>query len=373
MARTVTTIGTFFGISGEPTTRYYADHATAARVAAQMDEADIPTVMDPATTASEGEQNTAILAAGIAAAGALTAATTADTDAHAAATGATSAAAAAAAAQSTANTAQTAASAAASVANTAIDSAGAAQTTATAAGTAAAAAAGAAATAQSTANAVAAAVVPIFSDERFRVACKAIGMPGDSRLLWTDDPFQDGWVAYQGAHTGNENPSVANIDDGGSTSPNNIYPKSSLLGARVGVWYMRCIARFFGTVGVGSGEWRAMVATDHQDTFSDYFGVGLFENISPDHFSFLTIGDAGVKSAISTVAYAPGTHQLDLRRDQAGNFSFAVDGETPIALAVTASDFPDGGMQVVFTNKLATQKTFVDAFGVAQSRINAGP
>ena len=218
-----------------------------------------------------------------------------------------------------------------------------------------------------------AAPTPVFADDIFRANSIASALiPVNSRFLWTDDPFQDNWGLFQNAHSGNENVSVVVLDDATSTTPNNVYSKSAVLGARTGRWYMRAIARFFGTVGVGSGEWRALVGTDHQDTFSDFFGVGLFENVSSTHFSFSTLGDAGVKSAVSTVLYSPGTHQLDLWFDGT-NYFFAVDNETPILLAVTTSDFPDGGMGLVFTNRNATQRTFVDAIGGAQSRINAGP
>jgi hypothetical protein len=122
----------FFGISGEPTTVYYATAATAARVAAQMDAADLATGDNP-SVAEEDAQDAAIAAADATADAAAAAATAADAAADAAA-------AAAATAQDTAEDAVTAAAAAQTTANNAATAAGTAQD---AAEDAAAAAAGA--------------------------------------------------------------------------------------------------------------------------------------------------------------------------------------------------------------------------------------
>jgi hypothetical protein len=224
------------------------------------------------------------------------------------------------------------------------------------------------------------AVIPKFADEVFRARAKELAgiTAAGSRFYYTDDLELDGWKFFQGAHPGNENPSVVNLDDNSSTTPNNVYPgATATLGARVGKWMISAIVRFFGTVNVGSGEWRALVGTDHQDTFANAFGVGLFENVDPTHFSFFAHGgDRGDKSVVSTIPYSAGTHKVELWYDGT-NYFFSIDEEPPINLTAGFSiipvDFPDGGMSLVFTNKNASQKTFVDAIGYATTRTNAGP
>lgn len=62
MPRTVTTLGTYFGISGSPSSMYYRTQATAARIAAQMDAADL-IVGDNPSVAEEDAQDAAIVAA----------------------------------------------------------------------------------------------------------------------------------------------------------------------------------------------------------------------------------------------------------------------------------------------------------------------
>ena len=274
-------------------------------------------------------------------------------------------------AQTTANNAASAATSAASAASAAATAASAAQSTAD----------GAVATnvtQNSRLDALEAGSGAVFADEIFRARAKSLaGITAPARFFFSDDLELNNFKFYQGGTSGNENPSVVRLEDNSSTTPNNVYPAGAgavtAIGCRAGKWFISATARFFGTIGVGSGEWRALVGTDHQDTFSSHFGVGVFEAVSSTHFAFFTTGDAGDKSAVSTVAFSAGTHKLELWYDGT-NYFFAIDEETPIQLTgITPTDFPDSGMTILFTNKDATQPTWPDAIGWAQTRINAGP
>jgi len=297
------------------------------------------------------------------------AAAAAQSAADGAATAAAAAASAAATAQSTADgavtvngTQDTAIAAAASDAATALSEANGATVAAAAAQSAANGASVAAATAQTTADsALANAPAPLFGPDVVKARARSlVPFNANARFYFTDDPYQDGLGLYQNAHGGSPGDlSSIRLDDNSSTTPNNVYSKSPAFAARSGKWYMYADVVFEGTA-TGSTQWRALVGTDHQDTFSNNFGTGLFADIATGVFSFRTHGDNPEVTALSTIAYSPGRHTLEMWYDGTALFG-SVDGETAVQISTSGADRPDGPMAVVVTNKDSTQETKVDA------------
>jgi hypothetical protein len=261
---------------------------------------------------------------------------------------------AAAAAAGQASSAQTAA-------NTAQVTADGAQAAADAAAAAAAAAAADAAAASAAAAAATAAGAPVSLDEHFRARFKSLNPAGRPSFMFDElercyspgVPVGEvgGWLATGSAIYTDERGSSVKCPGGGPGTNNAIYRggAAATSGQRTKKWHMGGAAEFVGTVGAGSGEWRAFMLINAPGNLPDYMiGMGLFADVSEEKFSWRVVGDNGVVSALSTIDYSAGLHILEMWTipdPGNGNVVYmwgSVDEEEPILIGNLRNNMPDG-------------------------------
>jgi hypothetical protein len=256
----------------------------------------------------------------------------------------------------TASGAFDAASSAGSQASSAQTAANAAQVTADGAQVAADAAAAAAAAAAATAAGAA-----VSLDEHFRARFKSLNPAGRPSFMFDElercyspgVPVGEvgGWLATGSAIYTDERGSSVKCPGGGPGTNNAIYRggAAATSGQRTKKWHMGGAAEFVGTVGAGSGEWRAFMLINAPGNLPDYMiGMGLFADVSEEKFSWRVVGDNGVVSALSTIDYSPGLHILEMWTipdPGNGNVVYmwgSVDEEEPILVGNLRNNMPDG-------------------------------
>ncbi|HXJ25965.1 MAG TPA: hypothetical protein VNH17_09700 [Streptosporangiaceae bacterium] len=320
MARTVSQSEDdgFWRVSGQPSSEYYATRATAVRVAANLDAADLPTSSAPSTGASETAQDTAITAAAAAAAAASTAAGTAEGDAQTAS----------------------------NMASNALSAAGLAASAAAAAATAASTAQTTAATAAGAASVLAAELVPTFFDEIWRARFKELS-PLNPVFSFETLNRQGGdgdgsWAVTNGATGWQDHPlSVRCI--GAGQQIRKPYTRS-VLSQRLASWLLAGGGYWIGDTIDGAGDRRGFGLYNTAGTL--WLSMGT-HTANTTHFSFnLKGGDPGGTGNIlvpSTVLYVPGFHTVEMRYDvTTGHLQGSVDGEPWITLTTNPADMPDG-------------------------------